>query len=293
MGIIMIHDIFPKVFHNEYRNFEPDEDCFIISFYKDEILVKQHENNIIFPRFKEFSLPKGGLNYLFSIDNQKYFILLLVEAMMQSDGTSQSEEIPLEGLEGYQFVPVGRFRDMQPRHMAFAAATAFHIYRWHTDNRFCGRCGKLMNPDDKERLLRCPECGNLIYPRISPAVIVGIVDHERILMTRYAGREYRNFSLVAGFTEIGESQEQTVKREVMEEVGLKVKNIRYYKSQPWPFSGTLLSGFFADLDGKDEIMLDEDELSEATWFDRKEIPITDDGISLTREMIQAFKENKY
>ncbi len=286
----MIHDIFPRVFHNEYRSFEPDEECFIICFSKEEILVKQQENNIIFPQFKELSLPEGGLNYLFSIDEQKYFLLMPTETLIPDGSTGWTEEVPQEG---YRFVPAGRLRDMQPRHMAFAAATAFHVYRWYADNRFCGRCGKIMYPDDKERLLRCPECSNLIYPRISPAVIVGIVDHNRILMTRYAGREYRNFSLVAGFTEIGESQEQTVKREVLEEVGLEVKNIRYYKSQPWPFSGTLLSGFFVDLDGNDEITLDEEELSEATWFDREEIPIADDGISLTREMIQAFKENKY
>ena len=98
--------------------------------------------------------------------------------------------------------------------------------------------------------------------------------------------------MIAGFTEIGENAEQTVAREVMEEVGLKVKNIRYYKSQPWAFSGSLLMGFFAELDGDDVITLDTNELSEAGWFSRDEIDLEDDHLSLTREMIMLFKQNK-
>lgn len=109
-------------------------------------------------------------------------------------------------------------------------------------------------------------------------------------MSKYAGRPYTNYALIAGFNEIGESAEQTVAREVMEEVGLKVKNIRYYKSQPWAFSGSLLLGFFCDLDGSDRITLDRNELAEAGWFKRDEIALTDDHLSLTREMIMQFKK---
>lgn len=127
-------------------------------------------------------------------------------------------------------------------------------------------------------------------PTDLPAVIVGVLNGNKILMSKYAGRPYTNYALIAGFTEIGESAEQTVAREVMEEVGLKVKNIRYYKSQPWAFSGSLLMGFFCDLDGSDQITLDTNELAEAGWFDRDEITLTDDHISLTREMILKFKE---
>ena len=108
-------------------------------------------------------------------------------------------------------------------------------------------------------------------------------------MSKYAGRAYANYALIAGFVEVGENLEQTVKREVMEEVGLKVKNIRYYKSQPWAFSGSLLMGFFCDLDGSDQITLDTSELAEAGWFTRDEILLEDDSVSLTREMILRFK----
>ena len=137
-------------------------------------------------------------------------------------------------------------------------------------------------------MMKCPDCGNMVFPKIAPAVIVGVTDGDRILMTKYADREYKKYALIAGFTEIGETAEQTVEREVMEEVGLSVKNIRYYKSQPWSFSDTLLFGFFAELDGDPEVHLDEHELALARWCTRDEIP-EDDGVSLTREMMRVFK----
>lgn len=108
-------------------------------------------------------------------------------------------------------------------------------------------------------------------------------------MSKYAGREYKKYALLAGFAEIGETLEDTVRREVMEEVGLKVKNITYYKSQPWSFSDTLLVGFFCELDGEDKVVLDEDELSLAEWFEREKMPVEYEDYSLTNEMMMAFK----
>ncbi len=146
-----------------------------------------------------------------------------------------------------------------------------------------------MIPDENERMMRCPECGQMEFPKICPAVIIGVTDKGRILMSKYAGREYRAYALLAGFCEVGETIEETVQREVMEEVGLKVKNITYYKSQPWSFSDTLLLGFFCELDGPDEIHLDEQELSLAEWVRREEIEAEPDDLSLTNEMMLAFK----
>ena len=130
------------------------------------------------------------------------------------------------------------------------------------------------------------------YPKISPAVIIAVTDGNRILMSKYAGREYKKYALLAGFNEIGETIEETVKREVMEEVGLQVKNITYYKSQPWSFSDTLLLGFFCELDGEDKITLDQEELALAQWFEREEIPVKEDDLSLTNEMMIAFKNGR-
>ena len=119
---------------------------------------------------------------------------------------------------------------------------------------------------------------------------MGVTNGDRLLLSKYAGRAYTRYALLAGFTEIGETLEQTVHREVMEEVGLRVKNIRYYKSQPWGVDGNILMGFYCDVDGSDEIHIDEDELSMADWYPRDVLPAQDDGISLTREMIRVFGE---
>ena len=178
----------------------------------------------------------------------------------------------------------------EPSYVRFAAITALQLKNWYENNRYCGRCGQKMSPDDHERMLKC-DCGNIVYPKITPAIIAAVRNGSKILLTKYADREYKRYALIAGFSEVGETIEDTVRREVMEEVGLKVRDLRFYKSQPWPFSDSLLMGFFCDLDGSDEIRLDVNELSEARWVDREDLDIEFDGVSLTNEMIIRFKEN--
>ena len=182
------------------------------------------------------------------------------------------------------------FRRSENRIYNFAASTGWQIYKWYIENRFCGRCGCNMLPGKTERSMVCSKCGMTVYPKIMPAVIVGVTNGDKILITRYKGRAYKGHALIAGFCEIGETAEDTVRREVMEESGLKVKNIRYYKSQPWGFDQDLLLGFFCDVDGSDDIKMDEGELSEAVWLDRSEIDDAFENMSLTNEMIVRFKE---
>lgn len=271
----MIQDIFPRIYHNEYQDMKPEENDFILVFHKNTVLVRFQDGKLRYPTLKEMVSFSCEYYYLFSIDDYKYFLA-------HPKGSTIV-------LEGYHYEDVRIFRTANSRHTAFAGITAHHLFGWYQTNQFCGRCGHKMTPDHKERMLFCPNCHNMVYPKISPAVIVGVLNGDKILMSKYAGRPYTNYALIAGFTEIGESAEQTVAREVMEEVGLKVKNIRYYKSQPWAFSGSLLIGFFCELDGSDEIKLDTNELAEAGWFSRDEITLEDDHVSLTREMIMAFK----
>ena len=123
-------------------------------------------------------------------------------------------------------------------------------------------------------------------------MIVGITNGDKLILSKYEGRNHTRYAMIAGFAEIGETIEETVHREVMEEIGVKVKNLRYYKSQPWSFSGTLLFGFYCDLDGDDTLTVDHDELSMASWFKREDIPDEGDNISLTKEMMMAFKHGK-
>ena len=188
--------------------------------------------------------------------------------------------------------PTSVIRDLEPLWVAFAAANGAELHRFYRGSRFCGRCGTAAMKSKKERAMFCPSCGNTVYPKIAPAVIVAVTDGDKLLLTKYAGREYTRYALVAGYTEFGETLEETVRREVMEEVGLKVKNIRYYKNQPWAFSDSMLVGFFAELDGSPQIYLDETELSTAVWMKREDIPGDYTNVSLTHEMILLFKHGQ-
>ena len=180
------------------------------------------------------------------------------------------------------------FLELQPKWLAFAATTASHLGAWYEEHKYCGVCASKTEQSRKERSVFCPKCGLVKYPQISPVIIVGVINKDKILLTKYASG-YDRYALIAGFVEVGETLEDALAREVKEEVGVNVCNIRYYKSQPWAFSQSLLMGFFADIDGDDSITIDKDELSEGTWFHRDDIPKDDSTISLTWDMIEAFR----
>jgi NAD+ diphosphatase len=215
--------------------------------------------------------------YLFSIDQQAFFLVMKPTVALAAHCEMHSTQV---------------FRELLPAHMSFAGVTGTQLYRWREHHRYCGRCGGVMEPSKSERAVQCNSCGHRDYPRISPAVIVAVTDGDNLLMGRSAKSQYRRFSLVAGFVEIGETFEGAVEREVMEEVGLKIRNIRYYKSQPWAFSDSIMIGFFAELDGDPVISLNDNELAEARWFSREEIPSPSSSISIASEMIAAFRNRE-
>lgn len=272
----MIQDIKGHLFRNEYSDKQPSAEDIVFVFKQRKLLMKIEAEEMTFLTYENLKYRKEKFIYLFAIDDKAYYLLEVKE---------------LEEEEGYRWESIQIIRTLKPKYLAFSAVTAYHLSNWYQSNRFCGKCALPMIHSEKERALECEACGHMVYPRISPAVIVGIISEDQLLLTKYAGRESKRYGLVAGFCEIGESAEETVVREVMEEVGLKVKNIRYYKSQPWGFSGDLLIGYFAEVDGSQEIRLDEKELSEARWVKREELPIGSDGISLTSEMIEYFKNH--
>ena len=278
----MLQDIAPHHLDNQYKKICPGKGSKILHFNGRQIYIARNKKEqLTLPTAGELfgdNTDCGELQYLFSIDEEAFFLLL--------------QEQPLGKTEAYHYENLRTLRQLVSKEVCFAVMTAYHLYVWYNSNRFCGHCGKPVVHDERERMLRCPECGNLIFPKIAPAVIVAVTDGSRILMSKYAGRDYKRYALLAGFTEIGETAEETVSREVMEEVGLKVKNIRYYKSQPWGVDSNLLLGFFAELDGDATIQLDENELSEAEWFERDAMPAHDDGISLTREMMGVFERGE-
>lgn len=274
----MIQEIAPHRYDNHYEPLSPSPDDRVFLFSPPKMLAREGEGREIrFPRLKDFTRLPGELTYLFSIDGEKFFLA-------QPDGEWEAP--------GFSLLHTGAIRGCTPPELSFAAATAMQLSRWYRDNRFCGRCGGEMARDTKERMLYCPRCKNTVYPKISPCIITGITDGDRILLTKYARSGYNHYALVAGFCEIGESFEETLRREVAEEVGLEVENIRYWNSQPWSFSDSLLAGFFCDVRGSRTPRLVDGELKEASWFSRAEIPVSDDGVSLTRAMIEAFRQGK-
>lgn len=269
----MIQDIAPSKLINSFASFEIRESDSLF-FFDDSgrVLVGGTEGTMEIPRGSDAPAQKAV--YLFSIDDRRYFL---------------AEDCHDFSKEGFRYLSIREIRDVFEGKEVFAAFTAYHLWRWYADNRFCGRCGCRLDHDKKERALRCPECNNVIYPRINPAVIVGVTKGDCLLITRYRSG-YGHNALVAGFTEIGETLEETVAREVMEETGVRVKNIRYYKSQPWGMAQDILAGFFCEADGDAQIHMDENELRYAQWVKREEIELQPNNLSLTNEMMRMFKE---
>lgn len=268
----MLQDIEPHVYKNEMRFEPPASGDRAVLCGSAGAALREENGMLALPAVEDFP-PDTRWIYGFSIDGGRYYL-------------------PLEGAalpEGYGWRASARYRQSGPGDVVFACAVGESLTRWYRSSRFCGACGGRTEPGTAERSLVCTRCGQVRYPKICPAVIVAVTHGERLLLTRYAGRSFTRYALVAGFNEIGESIEATVRREVLEETGLRVGRLRFYKSQPWVVTDSLLMGFFAELEGPDRIVRQESELAEARWFDRAELPADHSGDSLTGEMIELFR----
>ena len=280
----MIQEIYPKVFYPEFRNKKTtNKKSFVLHFeYNKVMLIKDVlTGEIRLPRFEDLEEDDENIYeksyYVNAVDDEEFY---LVDDM----------QVPEFGgfyMEGMQVL-----REFSPQYQAFATISASQVYRWMKSRKYCGYCGTVTEKSNTERALICPKCKNIEYPKISPAIIVAIRDGNRLLLTKNAKGTYKFYALVAGFVEVGESLEDAVRREVMEEVGLKVKNIQSYKSQPWSFSDSLMLAFIADLDGDDKITIQEEELSEAKWFEREDVPVLPFHISVGHELIQKFRDGE-
>ena len=285
----MIQDIAPHVFHNEYTPRPLKDTDAIVCFDGNKILmnISAGEENAIFPQLSDFTPQQqeqifhyDQIQYLFAIDEIGYMFV-----PMDVIG-----EITNEAL---QFLHIQKVRQQTENVVGHAMMVSHHLNTWMTNHRFCGRCGSPTVPHEKERAMHCKQCGNIVYPTISPAVAVAVVDpkNDRILLAKGLG-EFRKFALIAGFVEIGETVEDCVRREVMEEVGLNVGKIHYFKSQPWGLTGIEMMGFFAELEGDDTVTIQETELAEARWFHRSELQ-EDNTFSLSFTLIDTFRRGEY
>lgn len=171
------------------------------------------------------------------------------------------------------------------------AGRANQILQWKRDNKFCGRCGNSMSEVENEFVLQCTDCSYQVHPRISPAVIMSVIRGNEILLGRSPRFPEGMYSTLAGFVEAGETLEEAVRREVREETGVEITNIRYVASQPWPFPDSLMVGFTAEYAGGD-ISVDTRELEDAQWFCPPNMPRLPTRISISRKLIELFLEDK-
>jgi len=249
----------------------------VLAFYHNRLLIKKTPNGVALPQYREVAsmdLPVGTRLYLGKCDNAAYSGWAFQEIPVLPG------DLELAGLRNL----FGRMEDTDFQ----IAGYAMQLLNWAADNRCCGRCGSPMAFEDGERALRCTACRHTLYPRISPAVIVAITRGNRLLLAR-SGRfpGQRMFSVIAGYVEPGETLEACVQREIQEEVGLSVVNIRYFGSQAWPFSGSLMVGFTAEHAGG-EIRVDGKEILEADWFTPDRLPEIPGKISIARQLIDWF-----
>ncbi|MFT5876096.1 MAG: NAD+ diphosphatase, partial [Clostridium sp.] len=174
--------------------------------------------------------------------------------------------------------------------MFWIGGRAVQIVNFNTDHAYCGRCGTLTQSIKSERAKKCPKCGLINYPRISPAIIVAVVREGKLLLAHNNQFPKGLYSVVAGFVEVGETFEECVVREVREETGIIVKNIKYFGNQPWPFPNSLMIGFTAEY-ASGEIKVDGKEIGDAKWYSSTEMPTTPDSISISKKLISWFSEN--
>ena len=268
----MLHETGTLIYDKNAGMRTPSGDSAVFLCTEHEVLLKDGDG-LVLPNYSQASPLCDAFEYVFTMDGRAFYV-----------GFPRNET----GLDGFSLRTLRDVRLGGPGAMIYACATGHHLYKWYRSRTFCGVCGQTTERGKKERMVLCPACGHIEYPTIMPAVIVGIIHGDDLLLTRIKGGMPGRPGLVSGFVEIGETLEETVVREVQEETGLSVKDVTYYKSQPWSFSGTLLAGFFVRLNGSPNINPDDDELEDAYWVNRRDIDVRFDGISLTNEMICLF-----
>lgn len=281
----MFHDIQPHVFDNTFIA-DPREsgDDYILLYAEGSVLLRKDADGYTIPRRRDFrAVPRDGLSFLFSLDSVNCYL---------AHGTGDIDAAGGIDANLFEYKEVGYSRQWTRKELAWICAVGHDFKQWLDCNRFCGKCGTPTRMKSDERAVQCPSCGHLVFPKISPAIITAITHRGKILLAHNANFPAGRFSLIAGYADIGEPLEDCVKREAREEVGVEVTDVRYYKSQPWPYSGSMMIGFFAEAvstDGGDpEIRVDGKEIAEAHWYTPDNLPDVPPNRSIAGEMIELF-----
>jgi NAD+ diphosphatase len=250
-------------------------------FRSNELLVKLNDDSVSIPFISDLSELRLNLGSI----KQNYFGLLGKNHCYFLDVLSEID-IP----EDMSFYDLRSLYKLLKEDFLWIAGRAFQLLNWDRTTQYCGQCAipTELNLDEKGK--KCPQCGLLNFPRISPAIIVGVLKGDQILLANGTRFPSRLFSIIAGFVEPGENLEECVRREIKEEVGLEIENIRYFGSQAWPFPDSLMIGFIADYSGG-EITIDKTEINDADWYTSDNLPPIPSKISIARKIIDWFIQN--
>ncbi|HBI64600.1 MAG TPA: NAD(+) diphosphatase [Clostridiales bacterium] len=278
----MIQEIGRHTLSTDFAKPMPQDADYVLLFQGTDVLLVPETGSL--PHYTDW-LSCGGtaeqLVHLLEVDGVQFFTALDLPEEIARNFTQETSRV---------------LRKVEPRWLRLASVTCLHLVQWQRTHRFCGVCGAPMLPDQKELAMRCTnaDCHAVTYPTVCPAVIVGVRNGDRILLTRSSVYKNPVYALVSGYMSVGETMEETVHREVLEETGLHVKNLQYCGNQPWGFSGAQMIGYWAELDGSDIITLQEDELKSAGWYTPEEIPpaYEDDPLDLTHYMIEQFRARR-
>ena len=243
--------------------------------FREESLLVGREDPVHVPRaasLEELGLSPTFRHHIGSLDGQRCWA-----ARLEPDA---------EPLEGMVFRDLRGLWNVDERFFV-VAGRGKQIVEWDRTHRFCGRDGSETVPGPTELSRECPWCGMLYYPRLSPAVIVLVSRGDEVLLARSPGFPTGMYSVLAGFVEPGESIEETIGREIREEVGIEVENVRYFGSQPWPFPNSLMIGFTADYAGG-ELHTEPEEIEDAGWYTVDDLPPLPPKASIARAMIDDF-----
>ena len=191
--------------------------------------------------------------------------------------------------EGYEFSSLWSFLSQVDQQIFYLVGRARQIVEWHRNHAFCGQCGQKTTSFESDRSRKCLKCNLMFYPRLSPSIIVCVGKGEEILLAKNVHASGNFYSTIAGFVEPGESIEETVHREVFEEVGIRVHDLRYFGSQSWPFPNSLMLGFHAEYDSG-ELVLQETEIDDAGWFHYTDLPNRPAMVSISGWLINNFIE---
>lgn len=279
-----------KKFNDQYINFEPskvplynnfNQDSMYL-FKGDKLMVRIGEDKYLVPTKEEVDRSKIDIRFLQCLGAYNGINCYCGEVDRLIDE------------ENYFFVDLKTYSRQLTKDSFLVSAKARLLLDYNRANERCGICGSLttIKEEGNDRAICCTNCGHMVWPKTAPAIIVAVTKGDKLLLAHNKMFPEGMYSVVAGFVEMGETFEDCVKREVFEETGIKVHNIKYFGSQPWPFPNSMMIGFTAEyLEG--EIKVDKEELTDAKWFTKEEIPgVYRRSISISTELIEWFLQRK-